>query len=302
MRVLITLLITTTSLSGTAQSWVADGAVWHYNFWNVAVEGYYEYEYTHDTLIDGQNCQVIQGNRYQFYNPGEPELISVSALSTEYIYTSGDTVFYRDHDAFFVLLNFDAEVGDSWVVSTTPTDFCTDTSRAIVLETGTIEIHGETYKTITIEPTANSAWGFKGVFVERFGNIAAGSGPFLSPFPMAYECEDISDDMIIEWDMLGFSCFQDNSFSLYQPYSDYCDYYTGVAQDELIQISVYPNPATDFLTVENSEFDNYEIIDLSGKTVQNGQLIDSRIDLRQLSKGTYFLKMPDAFARFIVGR
>lgn len=301
---LASILFTLTSFTSNAQVWIDEGAVWHYDFWNLFVVGYYEYTYTQDTLIDGHLCQMIEGEKRTFFDTPDFDLMSESELSPQFTYVSGDTVFYRNNDEFHVLLNFGAEVGDSWVISTLPFDVCHDTSRVEVLETGFLTIDGEDYRTITIAPTSTSAYGFSGVFVERFGNVSAGLAPFLHPFPYAYECDSLSEVAIVEWDFVGFSCFQDNSFSLYNPYDKHCGYYTEIEENESQQISLYPNPATDFIEIKGiantTQETKYHIYDLSGHLVQSGILMNQRIDLADLTSGTYFVQVNETFSRFII--
>ena len=257
MKSLLTAFVLCFTLNTSfAQVWVDEGAVWHYDYWNVAQEGFYEIKQVADTTIDGQLCKAFDGKRYS-YGMSEPGgdyvLIGESDLTTNYTYVSGDTVFYRDHDAFYVMLNFGAEVGDTWIISTHPYwESCDDTSRIEVMETGSITIGGEDYRTITVEPTSNSPFGFVGTFVERFGNIS-GSNPFITTFPSGYECDSM--DAIVEWDYVGFSCFEDDSFTLYNPSGEDCDWWrvnVGLAEDELSKLSVYPNPANASLTIQHN--------------------------------------------------
>lgn len=58
-------------------------------------------------------------------------------------------------------------------------------------------------------------------------------------------------------------------------------------------IKVYPNPAKDFLMVENAENDVISIIDFSGKEVYSTKILNSaaRIDVSKLNQGVYILKV-----------
>ena len=66
-----------------------------------------------------------------------------------------------------------------------------------------------------------------------------------------------------------------------------------------LQLSVYPNPATDFLTLSAKDTElsdlNYQLYNLSGKLILQDQLRDqnTQIDLRNLSSATYLLKISD---------
>ena len=293
------------SFSPKAQVWIDNGAIWHYDFWNVAVEGFYEIEYTKDTLIEGHDCQVIEGVRYMYGGgiDGDFALIGETNLQTQFTYVSGDTVFYRNNDEFFVLFNFGATAGDSWIISTIPFDVCDDTSYIEVLETGTIEIDGTTYRTITVEPSSNSSVGFSGIFVERFGNITTGFGPFHDLFPHFYECDSIELG-IIEWDYTRFGCFEDESFSLYNPDGEDCTWWRtnlSIENQELEPLLFYPNPSSDYITIEGVEPNvDYAIYDLSGKKLKSGIMPKDIIDIRALESGIYLLKIENHTVRFSI--
>ena len=59
-------------------------------------------------------------------------------------------------------------------------------------------------------------------------------------------------------------------------------------------VSVYPNPGIDFINIKSeSKILNANIYDISGNCVLNKSLVDgNRIDVRSLSSGIYFIKIP----------
>jgi hypothetical protein len=63
--------------------------------------------------------------------------------------------------------------------------------------------------------------------------------------------------------------------------------------------TVYPNPATDLLTLETETSDNeyliYQFYDMMGKLLLSGRLIDTKttISMANLAPSTYFLKVTD---------
>ena len=64
-------------------------------------------------------------------------------------------------------------------------------------------------------------------------------------------------------------------------------------QNNKITLSVYPNPTSDVIHVvlENPNSYPYEIYDISGKKMTNGNINGTDIDLSNLPFGTYFLKI-----------
>lgn len=54
-------------------------------------------------------------------------------------------------------------------------------------------------------------------------------------------------------------------------------------------ISIYPNPATDFVSIKSeSKINNVEVFDVSGRKVQV-KLNDNKLDVRNLNSGTYLI-------------
>ena len=67
----------------------------------------------------------------------------------------------------------------------------------------------------------------------------------------------------------------------------------GVLESELNTISLSPNPATNFLHVVVNNQMNYEILSLTGVTIKKGELYNSVIEISELAKGPYILKLED---------
>ncbi|WP_282043130.1 BspA family leucine-rich repeat surface protein [Winogradskyella flava] len=66
-----------------------------------------------------------------------------------------------------------------------------------------------------------------------------------------------------------------------------------IDDDSLQNVTLYPNPTTDYIRVKNlNTRDMYTIYNVLGKRVDAGQLLtDSKISVAQLEKGIYFLKL-----------
>lgn len=70
------------------------------------------------------------------------------------------------------------------------------------------------------------------------------------------------------------------------------------------EIAIYPNPANEFLIMENVLHgfkENYSIVDLAGRVVDGGILSEGkqRIDVSNLSSGIYFLKISSTEAQIL---
>lgn len=66
-----------------------------------------------------------------------------------------------------------------------------------------------------------------------------------------------------------------------------------VTEFALEGIEVYPNPCSDFIRIEGENLGNYNLMDLSGRIVQRGNLNNSNalISIQELSNGIYLLDM-----------
>lgn len=76
-----------------------------------------------------------------------------------------------------------------------------------------------------------------------------------------------------------------------------------VHEFETNKLIIYPNPSNGIFTIERefSEMDNYQITDITGKIIANGELNDtqSQIDLSAAQTGVYFLKTGNSVFRLL---
>ncbi len=63
--------------------------------------------------------------------------------------------------------------------------------------------------------------------------------------------------------------------------------------DEEISIEVYPNPATDYININTDKKVIIDLINLHGQTIQTVDGTNVRMDVRNISTGTYLLKISD---------
>lgn len=66
------------------------------------------------------------------------------------------------------------------------------------------------------------------------------------------------------------------------------------------EISLFPNPVSDYLQVEGATpRTSFSIYDVQGRLIQEGVLTSTRLDVRALPQGTYFLQLDKGGAKFI---
>lgn len=77
--------------------------------------------------------------------------------------------------------------------------------------------------------------------------------------------------------------------------STYVDLSTiiGIEEAKINNISVYPNPANDVITITSEEKANYEIINVAGQVVKAGTIENNleRVNVSNLQNGTYFVRV-----------
>ena len=287
------------SLCINAQVWVDSGAVWHYDYSNLSTGGYVKYVYEKDTLILNKVCQKISKSTMDFYFDinGILHYWGETKWGSNYTYVSGDTVFYYRDNQFFVMYNFGASVGDTWIVSTTNEyGFCNDTSSVEVTETGTMLINGISLRYINLRPTPNSLVGLKGKYVERIGCISTGIDDLQTLFPSEYQCDSFPYEE--EFPLYQFRCFEDQSFPLYNVANEDCEAlfeHVGIQQTNNIQFNCYPNPTEGIININTSIAENYtiDLYTIQGSFIQsyNNNLKTSTIDISKLPTGIYLLKI-----------
>ena len=64
-------------------------------------------------------------------------------------------------------------------------------------------------------------------------------------------------------------------------------------------LTIYPNPVSNTLTLENTEGVNFQILNLLGQQVLNGKMNGQRLDVSRLPQGTYVLKVGTEVAKFV---
>ncbi|MFY0673322.1 MAG: fasciclin domain-containing protein [Bacteroidia bacterium] len=82
------------------------------------------------------------------------------------------------------------------------------------------------------------------------------------------------------------------------------DFTTSIVGPSVVESSVYPSPATDFIMINSVENGTYEIMSLSGQITDYGVLANTNtIDVSGLENGVYFVKIQSdsnsSIARFI---
>ncbi len=74
--------------------------------------------------------------------------------------------------------------------------------------------------------------------------------------------------------------------------------YNDVEEVEAMNVTVYPNPATDYIMVNAQSFTTVEIFDMTGRCVLTS--VENKIDVRSLETGVYFVRVNGNTTKLVV--
>ena len=291
-----TILITTLIFLGiglNSQTWIASNAKWTFDYWNVGEGGTYTFSYVNDTILLGKECETIKTIKYRYWEDQYGNIHSSEIqLQNQYTYSSGDSVFHFYEGNFYLLYDFSASIGDSWIIAVNDNFPCNDTAIVQVINTGSVIINNMELRTITLETISNSAIGLTGICVEKFGNEPNNyPDNSLGPFPGLQSCPGF----IVDHDMLTFRCYWDDNFETYNPTDLECDYLTEISESSKSNIKIYPNPTNGELIIENNEPVFIELYNIYGQIIKQFdlQLSENKINISDLNNGIYIVKIID---------
>ena len=53
-------------ITSNGQTWIDEGAEWHFNYFGLSYAGFIKVKYTKDTIIEGRSCQKLEQFQYRF--------------------------------------------------------------------------------------------------------------------------------------------------------------------------------------------------------------------------------------------
>lgn len=298
LPILITsFLIGITKFEIKAQQWCRPGATWEYE--NLFVIKYlYKFVYSGDTIIDGNNVNIISKfSRNYYYGPiGSNPYAGPSQFSMRY-YTlyRNDSLFNYVNGQFRFLIDFNAEVGDTWEIELfNPYNdtFCATEIRTVD-SVGIEQINGINMRWVAY--SSNNIYSNAKAY-ERFGPI----NNYI--FPHLFNCIDVIQE--VELNILR--CYSDDEIgeiisesTLYTSPDIPCELYETVSINEVNfknEVRIFPNPTKEKITIQIGNLSNVNCIinDYLGMEVHNTKLTGSQSEIMlNISPGLYFIKLYD---------
>ncbi|MBO7616110.1 MAG: choice-of-anchor J domain-containing protein [Bacteroidales bacterium] len=270
------------------------GSEWYYEIQNENGSVTYQYMYqAGDTIVQDEPTHILVRIN-TLYDKGLRD-----EVTHEYVYKRNNKVYWwnKTLEAFTMLYDFEAEVGDEWEIKVG-----TESLIMHVDAVETVEYEGSFYRMLRVSDAGN-------IFS---GNIVCGIGHLTSFFPE--RLMNNGDGLRVE----GLRCYWVGDELVFKPGDEDCD----AIYDELHgldedgpstgsgALTVYPNPTNGVLFVEThgraSQLSNqtYRITNLMGQTVLSGNITaeTQQIDVANLPEGMYFITFAGETLKFVVNK
>ena len=218
-------------------------------------------------------------------------------MTHEYVYEKNGRVYWWNHElqAFTVLYDFGAEVGDEWTIQVGSESITTK-----VYEMENYMIEGIPYKRMTIGDADNL---FSGTLISTIGHLTSFFPERLLNRSHGYRVEGLrcywlDGDLMLR---LG----ERDCDEVYQQYHNGIEDGPSTGSGTLI---VYPNPANGTLFVETQNFASlpdpteYRITNPMGQTLLTGPITNAtqQLNIESLRAGIYFITVSGQTQKFIV--
>lgn len=152
------------------------------------------------------------------------------------------------------------------------------------------------------------------------GDLARSVFYFYTMYPtQAGDIEELADlDVLYQWhlddpvdddELLRDDKIQEVQGN-YNPYVRYSELagkawgflFPGVGEEKINDLEIYPNPASEFLRINSTDVFEFQILDLTGKSVGNGIITNGTLTLESIPSGMYLLVLTDHFdIRYTLG-
>jgi hypothetical protein len=204
MKKLLLFLFISAALPGMSQSWAAPGATWYYDFMTPTPPLYYGYERIQnigDTIINSKQYNKLQIFRV-WYDTSTQITNTYYVPQLEFTRADSGVVYYYRDSADYVLYDFNAQPGDTWVLRGEFEGLWCDTSSVVVDSISVRIINGDTLRALRTSPVNWTGITFHyPPLVEKLGSMA-NLFPYtmcMSDIPQGYNLRCYSDSTGWMW-------------------------------------------------------------------------------------------------------
>ena len=280
------------SLSISAQTFAPAGAKWQYTYSEYLADGYIEYRYTHDSIINGQLTQALLRTEYMYKWPGVLDTIS---SGFEYVYSDSNKVYNYRYGKFYVLYDFNAQPGDWWIISGfDPLMGCDSTGKVKVDSIDFVITNSDTLKRMYLSPKDSSHWAFTGPVIEKVGCTS-----YMFPI-VIYFC-----GAVYEAYYGPLRCYQDDAFGVYDAgVVDSCNHIDVLSIEDnppdVLNVSIFPNPTSGQINLNTTKrIEKIELYNCVGDLIRQFES-DNSVYVGNMRNGLYILILTSVDGSMIV--
>jgi hypothetical protein len=181
-----------------SQSWAAPGATWYYDFVSFfpsSSNGYERIQNIGDTIINSRQYNKLQIYR-EWFEQSTQSTNSYYVPQLEFTRVDSGVVYYYRDSADYILYNFNAQPGETWVLRGEFEGLWCDTSSVVVDSIATVIMNGDTLRVLRTSPVNWSGITFNYPrIIEKIGSLA-NLLPYtvcLTDIPQGYNLRCYSD-------------------------------------------------------------------------------------------------------------
>ncbi|MBK9633451.1 MAG: T9SS type A sorting domain-containing protein [Bacteroidetes bacterium] len=264
----------------TPTEWFPIGAEYYYDYINYSQidepndTGFFKLSVERDTIINDKNCRIIEGN----YTNGRGS--SEKFDYNFFVYENNNAIFRYIDNEFFKIYDFNAQVGDSISYPGLFQDSSCDTIKYFI---DSIKLDSK-YGNLKVQ-----YFHYKELCKQSFGlnyNIEY-MGDRLFLFTNDFIAADATEPTFLR-------CYKDASNNLNFTERDCAFISTSILnQKKVDKIKLFPNPASDYLVIDNQSNESIQVKILNNIGQTNSIIKlekgNNRIDLNELNNGIYFI-------------
>lgn len=291
LKQILVILILFITCNGFSQSWNPKTAYWIYSAGYMSSCADIRLSYLRDTLINGQNCQILKKDviQYDYYS----KKYSYYVWDNEVTYYKSGVTYLLNNNKFDTLYWFSASKNDRYKITSKLSWRTGDSAYAIVVDTGQIEINSTKLKWLAIDynfKRGSHNYKLRDTIIEKIGATEY----YYLPW-------DFINGMVDGNEGGSLKCYHDNLIGAYNGDCKF-DISLGIPSIKSNLVKVFPNPADlafSIILKNNKVVNSISIYTASGQIIgsikSNSNKDKIEINTSSWSNGLYFLIISNKF-------